>query len=310
MQRGFRLMKRTPSRLKIGSSTNRKSHIAKTATSKDGAKLGCSICGEGYESDDDDIHSSDVAPSSRPATRTSSAATLHLTYRLVICPKTQHISNSFVNFAKSSEYGRVGQIRARYINLPLIKASLSKSKVTLHSNLYSRVQDLNDGSSDGLAFAKAMFCSKGKLKKELISNGEYSLGPWGTELENGAVLILQLVFIEREFRQQGVGRLLLQSLISRCKETTGRTEKGQIKFVIVYPAVVKEDFEKELEGKTQAEKKEIEKAHYKIAVKFYRANGFRRIGLSKWFGFAVGAEHKSREVALENDLDPAEDDVA
>jgi hypothetical protein len=32
--------------------------------------------------------------------------------------------------------------------------------------------------------------------------------------------------------------------------------------------------------------------------------------LSKWFGFAVGAEHKSRGVALENDLDPAEDDVA
>jgi hypothetical protein len=162
---------------------------------------------------------------------------------------------SFVDFANTSEYGRVGQIKARYIKLPLIKASMSKSKVTLHSNLYSRVQDLNDGSSDGLACAKAMFCSKGKLKKELISNGEYSLGPWGTELENGAVLILQLVFIEREFGQKGVGKLLLQSLISRCKETTGRTEKGQIKFVIVYPAVVKEDFEKELEGKTQAEKK-------------------------------------------------------
>ena len=303
-------MKRTPSRLKIGSSTKEERHIAKTATSKDGAKLGCSICGEGYESDDDDIPSSAVVPSSRSATRTSPAATLHLTYRLVNYPKIQHISKSFVNYANTSEYGRVGQIKARYINFPLIKASMSKSKVTLHSNLYSRVQDLNDGSSDGLAFAKAIFCSKGKLKKELISNGKNSLGPWGTELENGAVLILQLVFIEREFRQQGGGRLLLQSLISRCKETTGRTEKGKIKFVTVYPAVVKEDFERELEGKTEAEKKEIEKEHYEIALKFYRANCFRRIGLSKWFSLALCSEHKSRRVAIENDLDPAEDDVA
>jgi hypothetical protein len=102
-------MKRTPSRLKIGSSTNRKSHIAKTATSKDGAKLGCSICGEGYESDDDDIHSSDVAPSSRPATRTSSAATLHLTYRLVICPKTHTSPKVFLilqNLPNTAELGK------------------------------------------------------------------------------------------------------------------------------------------------------------------------------------------------------------
>lgn len=279
-------MKRTPSRLQSGSSTNEESHISKTATSEDGAKLGCSISNEDYESDDDDTHGSDVAASSCRALRTSPAVTLHFTYRLLVCPKTQHFSKSFVVFANTSDYRRVGQIKARYINLPLIKASTSKSKVTHHSNLYSRVQDLNDGSSDGLAFAKAIFCPNEKLKKELISNDEHSLGRWGIELETGAVLILQLVFIEKEFRRQGAARLLLQSLVSRCKETTGRTEKGKIKIVIVYHAVVKEDFEKELEGKTEAEKIEIEKGHYKIAVKFYRANGFRRIGLSKWFGLA------------------------
>ncbi|PMD13247.1 hypothetical protein NA56DRAFT_665747 [Hyaloscypha hepaticicola] len=262
-------------------------------------KLARSTSDEGYELDNDDTHSSDVAPSSNPATRTYSAATLNLTYRLVICTKTQHFSK-----------GKAGQIKARYINLPLVKFSMSKSKTTLHSNLYSRVQNLNDGSSDSLAFAKAIFCPKGKLKKELFSNGKQSLGVWGIELESGAVLILQLMFIEREFRRQGVARLILQSLITRCKETTERTEEGKIKFVIVYPAVVKEDFEKELEGKTEAEKKETEKGHYEIAVKFYRANGFRRIGLSKWFGLSLGPEHKSRRVAIENDLDPDEEDVA
>lgn len=259
----LRMMKRTPSTLKIGSSTNEETYMAKTATSEYGAKLSSSISDAGYESDDDDTHSRDVVPSSSPATRTSPAATLQLTYRLVICPKTQYFSKSFVIFANTSDHCRVGQIKARYINLPLIKVSMSKSKLTLHSNLNSRVQDLNDGNSDGLALAKAIFFPKGKLKKEFINNDKHSLGPWVIELESGAVLVLQLVFIEKEFRRQGVARLLLQSLINRCKETTGRTEKGRIKFVIVYPAVVKEDFDKELEGKTEPEKKEIGKGRYK-----------------------------------------------
>lgn len=180
-------------------------------------KLARSTSDEGYELDNDDTHSSDVAPSSNPATRTYSAATLNLTYRLVICTKTQHFSKGYVVFGNTSDYRKAGQIKARYINLPLIKLSMSKSKTTLHSNLYSHVQNLNDGSSDGLAFAKAIFCPKGKLRKELFSNGKHSLGPWGIELENGAVLILQLMFIEREFRRQGVARLLLQSLITSAK---------------------------------------------------------------------------------------------
>jgi GNAT superfamily N-acetyltransferase len=266
------------SRLKIGSSTNEESHISMTTTSEYGAKLRRSISDESSESDDDDTHGSDVALSSSPATRTSSTATLNLTYRLVICTKTQHFSKGYVVFANTSDYGKAGQIKARYINLFLIKASMSESKATLQSNLYSRVQDLNDGSSDGLAFAKAILCPKGKLKKEIFSNGNHSLEPWGIGLESGPVLILQVVFIKREFWRQGVATLLLQALINRCKKTTGKTEKSKIKFRIVYPAVVKEDFENELEGKREAEKKEIEKGHYKIAVDFYRANGFRRIG--------------------------------
>jgi hypothetical protein len=196
-------MKRMLSRLKIGSSTNEESHISMTATSEYGAKLRRSISDEGSESDGDDTHGSDVAPSSSPATRTSSAATLNLTYRLVICTKTQHFSGGHVRviFANTSDYGKAGQIKARYINLLLIKASMSKYKAILQSNLYSREQDLNDGSSNGLAFAKAILCPKGKLKKKVFSNGNHSLEPWGIELESGPVLILQLVFIEREFRR-------------------------------------------------------------------------------------------------------------
>ena len=184
---------------------------------------------------------------------------------------------------------------------------MSRSKITFQSNFYSRLQDLNEGTSDGLAFGKALFCPKGMLKREHVSNQIRDLGPWDNELGNSGVLILHFVFVEKEFRRQGLTQLLLQNIIEDTKKRTGNTGKEVVKFLVVFPAVVKDDFEDELEGKTAAEKKDIEKKHYDRAVAFYRDIGFRRIGISKWFGLALDPQHRSRQVAIEDDLDLPED---
>jgi len=261
---------------------------------------------EGYETGEQDARSTDRDLLHSRTRATTNPSRFDLTHRLDTCPKTQHFSKRFVVFAHSDDGKEAGQSKARYINLPLIKASISKSKTTLQYNLYTRLQELNSGNSDGLAFAKALFCPKGKLQKEHTSNAKQYLGPWGSELENGAVLVLQLVFIEKTFRRQGLGRLLLQSLIEKAKERTGKSEKGKVKFAVVSPAVVKQDFVNDLEGKTEAEKEVIEREHYNGAIAFYRSMGFRRIRLSKWFGLALDPEHKSHHVAVHDDLDPTE----
>jgi len=58
-----------------------------------------------------------------------------------------------------------------------------------------------------------------------------------------------------------------------------------------------------LEGKTEEEKVVVVGWAYEKAVRFYRSMGFRRIGLSKWFGLAMDKEHASRRIAVEDDLD-------
>ncbi len=61
---------------------------------------------------------------------------------------------------------------------------------------------------------------------------------------------------------------------------------------------------------TEAQKNATVKGHYRIAIKLYRANGFRRIEFFGFFGFVLSPAHKSPWVANVNDLDPAEHDIA
>ncbi|KAE9362951.1 hypothetical protein N431DRAFT_498779 [Stipitochalara longipes BDJ] len=256
---------------------------------------------EGYETDVGFLKFLDDS-SSTASKDTFQSTPFNLSHRLVIDQKIQHFSKWLLVLAHTSEDKEAGRIKARYINLPFLKSTMSKSRNTLQSNFYTRLQELNEGSSDGLAFGKALFCQKGNLKREHRSSEEKYFGPWDNELGNSGVLILHFVFIEKEFRRQGLARILFQNLIDDAKERTGKTGKGIVKFVTVFPAVVKQDFE-ELKGKTEAEKAVIKKIHYDTAVKFYRAVGFRRIGFSKWFGLALDPGHESHRVAIENDLD-------
>jgi GNAT superfamily N-acetyltransferase len=165
------------------------------------------------------------------------------------------------------------------------------------------MEDLNTCNSDGLAFVTQLFCPKGTLKHKHRSDKHKYVGPWGSELETGGVLVLKYLCVEKEFRRQGMAGMLLDKLVERAKERTGKKVKGVVKFVVVFPAVIKEDFEAELVGKTDEEKQEIEKRAYDNAVGFYRAHGSRRIGLSRWFGLVLDPEHRSRRVAVEDDLD-------
>jgi GNAT superfamily N-acetyltransferase len=207
--------------------------------------------------------------------------------------KTQHFAKNFIVFAYSGKQ-EAGTATARYIDRSL----LNKSR------FYKSMEELNGCNSDGLAFAKALFSSKGTLMSKHKSSKNKYLGPWSRELETGGLLILKYLLVEKYFRRQGFARLLIDELIKQAKERTAKKPKGKVRFMIVFPAVIKPDFEEELEGKTDEEKVEIEKRAYENAVKFYRAHGFRRIGLSRWFGYALDPEHASRRISAEDDLDP------
>jgi GNAT superfamily N-acetyltransferase len=263
---------------------------------------------EGYESNSGDSKQSSRDSSICPTRRRSNFT---LTHTLDTCHKTQHFAKTLNVFALSSNDTEAGQIIGRYVNIPLLMspAAKSKSKAKTFSklNFYNSLEELNTCNSDGLALAKSLFCPKGQLLARHKGDKNQYIGPWGNELEKSAVLVVKYLYVEKNFRRQGLARQLLDSLISKIGDRTSKTEKGKVKFVVVFPAVIKEDFAAEMEGKTGTEKVKIEKKHYDNAVACYRALGFRRIGLSKWFGLALDAEHKSRQVAVDDDLDPLEE---
>jgi len=95
----------------------------------------------------------------------------------------------------------------------------------------------------------------------------------------------------------------MNSIVEEAKARSGKNgEKRKINFEVTLPSVVRTNFAAELKDKTEEEKEAIEKGEYDNAVDFYRAFGFRRIGVSKWFGFALDEEHPSRKVRVEDDL--------
>jgi len=204
-------------------------------------------------------------------------------------PKVQHFSRNFVVYAMrgSVEAGTAG---ARYIDRSLVTKR----------NFYSSIACLNSCNSDGLTFALQLFCPKGTLYHK-----HKRVGPWGHELETGGILILQYLCVEKEYRRKGLASAMLREIIAKARQRIKKTKKANVKFMVVFPAVIKEDFKSELKGKTEEETAETEKEAYDMAVKFYRSQGFRRIGLSKWFGLALDPEHKSHQIPMEDDLDPS-----
>ncbi|KUJ12187.1 uncharacterized protein LY89DRAFT_757910 [Mollisia scopiformis] len=202
-------------------------------------------------------------------------------------PKTQHFSRSLLLFLQHpiTDYC-IGQAQARYLDRAALKSSLTTKKS--HKNktpnsthrptfhLAQSVQSLNDGDSDALALAVAIFNADGTvMRKHTLSPSS----PWGKELEEGGILVLSYLLVEREFRRQGFTSVLVKGLVERAKGA-----RGGVRWVFVKPGVIRSDLEGEKEG--SREKEEEERA-LERARSFYKGVGFRRVGDSRWFCLAV-----------------------
>lgn len=209
--------------------------------------------------------------------------------------KLQHWTRNLIVFLIHPSTNRnIGQAQARYIDRAILM-SLYKSKKKQNPNLrpfsFSKsVEHLNEGNSDGLALAQQLFNRDGTLMKRFV------MGVWGAELNKGAVLILSYLLVKREFRRQGFAGKAIQALIEKAKMS-----KGGVNFMFVKPGVIKEDLD--LDRKETVEKEQIEKKALESAVQFYRSFGFRRVGYSEWFCFAIDERHASRRIAVKEDLE-------
>lgn len=75
--------------------------------------------------------------------------------------------------------------------------------------------------------------------------------------------------------------------------------------VIAKPGLFLDDLAEETYGKSNREKRAINRRVLDSAIAIYRSLGFRRIGSSSCFGFSVDPKHKAHSIKIDADYDPS-----
>ncbi|KAH7323961.1 hypothetical protein BKA65DRAFT_481749 [Rhexocercosporidium sp. MPI-PUGE-AT-0058] len=211
---------------------------------------------------------------------------IQLEYEVSTSPKLQHFSKKF-NVWTTLNDTEVGQVRARYIDRARLKRLKPKS-------MSKSLQELNDGDSDALAFTQQLFNDNGTLQ------ANHMMYPWGKELNKGTVLILSYLMVEKEFRRQGIARILFNAVIKKAKNA-----KGGLQFMFVRPGAIPSDLDDAiLDSMSSEEQVDVARRVYDNAVRFYRSFGFRRVGYSKWFCLAMDPMHLSHQITPIDDRNP------
>lgn len=127
-------------------------------------------------------------------------------------------------------------------------------------------------------------------------------GIWNQELDHGDMLVIEKVFVSKEFHRQGLGRKMLESLLTLAQRKTSSF------WAFVRPDMLKvDDVEQEWDSlRDNAGRDAMEYREYSRAVMFYRSLGYRRVGSTAWLALSPNNEHPSRQLAATEDFDPPE----
>ncbi|KAL1601680.1 hypothetical protein SLS60_006595 [Paraconiothyrium brasiliense] len=179
-------------------------------------------------------------------------------------------------------------LRVGYCNAKLIRRRRVQS-------FYSELEQPSQETSD-LAFD--LFDRYGRLKKmfkeHIIKKGS---GIWGDEFDNGDLLLLEYISIQEPYRRQGLGRRLVTAVLDK---TRGKSESF---FAVVAPGWLNSVVETEASGKTEEETEEIRIRHKRVAERFCRLLGFRRVGSSAWLALASSSEHPCHDLDADADFE-------
>ena len=160
--------------------------------------------------------------------------------------------------------------------------------------------ELEQPSPETSTLAFDLFDRHGRLRTEFGSHPvKKGSGVWGQGLNHGDMLLIEEIFINKNYRRQGLGRSIVEALLTEVRQKTWSF------FAFVRPdCMKKEDLQREWENLADdSERSRMQDREYDRAVKFYRSLGFRRIGSSAWLALAPNADHPSRQLAVTGDYD-------
>lgn len=148
-----------------------------------------------------------------------------------------------------------------------------------------------------------LFDRYGRLRPEFKTHSVIKgNGVWGQELDHGDILLIEQVFVDKDYRRQGLGRRMIESLLTLVQEKTWSF------FVFVWPTILRlSDIQRELDSlPDDVERDKMEDREHDRATTFCRSLGFRRVGSSIWFALAPGNDHPSHQLTSIEDFNPPE----
>ncbi|MCJ1366747.1 hypothetical protein MMC16_005877 [Acarospora aff. strigata] len=161
-------------------------------------------------------------------------------------------------------------------------------------------QDMEEPSQDTSELGFNLFDRYGHLKGELIEHCvKKGTGVWGNEVDEGNILSVEMIMVDKEWRRKGVGAQLAKKIWRKARKSD-----SHLRFAFAWATQINSEVRNKLEGKSKADRDALFDEKEAIAVSLFRSLGYRRVGSTVWFCFAADPEHASHRIAPADDFDP------
>ncbi|KAG4028825.1 hypothetical protein MFRU_019g01120 [Monilinia fructicola] len=143
-----------------------------------------------------------------------------------------------------------------------------------------------------------IFDSRARLLQHWISGNRKGSGIWDSRLNTGDFLVIEIAF-KKSDRENNLSHLFSEIL---------NKVKNKVRWIFVSPGrIIVDGVPRMLSGKsTYLLMNEDERS---TAIAFWRAKGFRRIGLSHWFCYAIADNDPSRNLSARDDYYNSDDEI-
>ncbi|PGG95941.1 hypothetical protein AJ79_09796 [Helicocarpus griseus UAMH5409] len=163
-------------------------------------------------------------------------------------------------------------------------------------DFYDKMDEI---SRDTGMLALDVFEPWGEFKEELKTDPLKSgTQVWGEELGTMDFLYIEYLLVDKAYRCHGLGQKLVEYIQCEARK------KSQEFTTIVWPSTLLSNLKGDLKGKSESDCKDVFQLNRKYSIRYFRRLGFRRIGVTRWFGFSSDRNHPSRQLAAEEDYDP------
>ena len=145
-----------------------------------------------------------------------------------------------------------------------------------------------------------LFDRYGRLKDDIRTHPlRKGSGVWKEELDDGNLVLIEKVKVERRYRRKRVGSKLILHILEQAL-----TSRHNVAYAFAAPAAYRND-----DGGTGDAKPSSVPHHVKVegVASFLRLLQFRRVGLTGWFALARDSEHPSRRLARDKDPNPKQE---